>query len=316
VLLGAGLCGLVLAAWLWSPGCAHSARRLEGPALERAALQSGGRERTYALVDPAGPAPAAGKPAALRPLLLALHGRGGTGEGQARLTQLGVLAAREGFLLAYPDGIDRSWADARGVTPASQKGVDDVAFLSALIDHLVKTRGADPRRVYAAGMSNGGFLSLRLACHLSDRIAAVVSVAANLATKEAAACTPARPIPVAFILGDRDKLVPYGGGMLAQGRGEVLSGAASAQWFAGRNGCGPQPVEETLPATAEGARTVRLRYPGCQSGVEVLLYTVQGGGHAWPGGWEYLPEAIIGKTSRDFDASEEAWRFLSRFSLP
>jgi polyhydroxybutyrate depolymerase len=311
--LGAGLVGLLVTGWLWGPACAHAGRKLDGPALERGALQSGGRQRTYALVDPA--APASARP---RPLLIALHGRGGTGEGQARLTHLGVLAAREGFLLAYPDGIDKSWADARGFTPASQQGVDDVAFLSALIDHLVGTRGADPRRVYAAGMSNGGFLALRLACQLSGRVAAVVAVAANLSTKEVAACAPTRPIPVAFILGDQDQLVPYAGGMLTGGRGEVLSGAASAQWFASRNGCGPQPAEDALPdlAPGDGTRTTRARYTGCNAGAEVLLYTVQGGGHAWPGGWQYLPEVFVGKTSRGFDASEEAWRFVSRFALP
>jgi polyhydroxybutyrate depolymerase len=250
-------------------------------------------------------------------LLLAFHGRGGTGEQLARATHLGALAVREGFVAAFPDGLDKSWADTRGVTPSSQNGVDDLAFAGALIDHLVQTRRVDPRRVFAVGMSNGGFFTLRLACHSSQRIAAAVAVAANLSTQEAAECSLARPVPVAFILGTEDKLVPYAGGAVARGRGEVLSGPASARFFAAKDGCKPEPQDTPQPAVApaDGTRATLSRWGGCAEGAEVLLYTVEGGGHAWPGGRENLPAVIVGKTSRELDASEEAWRFVSRFAL-
>src|SRR5262249_19681001 len=121
--------------------CAHA------PALaHRGTLSYGGRERSYSW---------AGPDEGRRPLVIALHGRGGQGDSQARLSPPDVLACREGFIVVFPDGLDRSWADARGSTGASRHHVDDVGFVAALIDRFVADGRADPARIYATGMSNG-----------------------------------------------------------------------------------------------------------------------------------------------------------------
>jgi polyhydroxybutyrate depolymerase len=308
LLLAAGAAAVALPI---GSGCVHAGRRA-GPPLERATLESGGLQRSYGLYDPE--PVGTGK----RPLFLALHGGGGDGERQDRISHFTAVAQREGFLAVFPDGIEKSWADARRTTPAGQKGIDDVAFLGALIDELIQTRRADGRRVYVTGMSNGGFETQHLVCLLSHRIAAAASVVATLPAAEVQGCTLSRAVPLAFILGDKDPLVPYEGGQVVRSRGEVLSGPASARFFAQKEACAPQPEVTLLPDLApdDGTRIEKRLWKGCKGGGEVALYTVQSGGHTWPGGEQYLPQAIIGKTSRDLNASEEIWRFVSRYSLP
>jgi polyhydroxybutyrate depolymerase len=279
--------------------------------LEHGSLQSGGRQRTFLYRDP--PATAAG----LRPLVIGLHGRLGDGASQEKLTGCSQLAAREGLALVFPDGIRRSWADARGTTPASKDGVDDVAFLSALIDLFVAQHRVDPSRVYVMGMSNGGFMTLTTACALSNKVAAAVSVTGLMSTALVKSCRPARPIPVALVLGDADPLVPYRGGQMGGAGGVVLSGRESADFWVAANGCSDDPTTEPIPDAdpKDGTRSSRLRWTSCRGGAEVQLVTVTGGGHTWPGGYQYLGEMFIGRTSRDFSANELAWEFFRRFSL-
>ncbi|HYV47567.1 MAG TPA: PHB depolymerase family esterase [Myxococcaceae bacterium] len=278
---------------------------------EHGSLQSGGRQRTFLYRDP--PSTAAG----LRPLVIGLHGRLGDGAGQEKLTGFSQLAAREGLALVFPDGLQRSWADARGATPASRDGVDDVAFISGLIDLFVAKHRADPSRVYLMGMSNGGFMTLTAACALSAKVAAAVSVTGLMSTALAGSCHPARPISIAFVLGDADPLVPYRGGELTGGRGTVLSGRASADFWVAANGCSGNPTAEPIPDVdpKDGTQSLRLRWTSCRDGTEVQLVTVSGGGHTWPGGYQYLGEGFIGRTSRDFSANELAWELFRRFSL-
>ena len=278
---------------------------------EHGSLQSGGRRRTFLYRDPPGAA------AGLRPLVIGLHGRLGDGASQEKLTGFSQLAAREGLALVFPDGVQRSWADARGTTPASRDGVNDVAFISELIDLFVAQHRADPSRVYLMGMSNGGFMTLTAACVLSDKVAAAVSVTGLMSTALAGSCRPARPIPVALVLGDADPLVPYGGGELGGDRGTVLSGRESADFWVVANGCSRGPTAEPIPDVdlKDGTQSLRLRWTSCRGGAEVDLVTVTGGGHTWPGGYQYLGERLIGRTSRDFSASDLAWEFLRQFSL-
>jgi polyhydroxybutyrate depolymerase len=243
---------------------------------------------------------------------LALHGRLGDGRGQAQLSGFAAVAKREGFTVVFPDGVDASWHDARELGPAAEQKVDDVAFLTALIDDFV-SKGSDPRRVFVAGMSNGGFMALTLACRVAGKLAGVVSVTGGVSVALSKDCAPTRPLPVAFIMGTRDPLVPFDGGTVARKNGEVLSAEAGARFFAKRFGCEGEPVVESLPDTApdDGTRTERRRWSGCEAGVHVDLYAVENGGHTWPGGWQYLGEWLVGKTAKDFSASEVAWRFFS-----
>lgn len=277
--------------------CAHSEPKAD-PALTRGALEVDGRARSYLAWE--GPKGA--------PLVLALHGRLGTPAGMAKLSGFLALAQRERFTVVFPEGVERSWHDARDVGPAAEQGVDDVRFLVALIDDFV-ARGADASRVYVVGMSNGGFMALTLACRAADRLAGVASVTGAVSRKLADDCKPARAVPVQFFMGTDDPLVPFEGGAMKQGRGEVLSAEAGARFFAERHGCATLETAE-LPdlVPGDGTRVERRRFGGCAAPVE--LYVVRGGGHTWPGGWKYLREAFIGRVSEDLSASETAWRFF------
>lgn len=294
--------------WLLSASCAHGSSA--SAPLQEGSLDSGGRTRSFIYRVPEDKGP--------RPLVIALHGRLGQGRNQEQLSHLAELSAREGFIVAFPDGVRRSWADARGVTPASQQGVDDVRFVADLIDHFVKTAGADPARVYVIGMSNGGMMAVTLACRLSERVTAVVSVTGSLPDSLSTTCSPSRPVPMAFVMGDQDPLMPYAGGMLGEDRGRVLPAREAAARFATLDGCATGPAREELPDVDpnDGTRVERATWKDCHDGAEVRLYTVKGGGHTWPGGTAYARERFIGRTSKDIDASREAWEFFSRFSRP
>jgi polyhydroxybutyrate depolymerase len=273
-------------------------------ALESVTLAVNGVERTYLYQIPQG----LRRPA---PLLLALHGGFGQGRGMAGLSKFAALADEKGFIAVFPDGLNRQWNDGRGVS-----NTDDMAFLGALIDLFIAKHGADPRRVYATGISNGGMMSFRLACELPRRITAIGVIAANLPQALAETCSTGPALPVMMISGTVDPLMPWAGGEIAGSRGAVLSATASAQLFAQRIG---SPVEtvEPLPsfATADPTRVKRHRWK-IGSGPEVVLYEVEGGGHTWPGGMQYMPELVIGRTSRQIDASREIIEFLLRFRLP
>jgi len=280
---------------------------------KQASLRVDGRERTYTYHVPAGydgshPVP----------LVLALHGRLGQGSGEERLSHLDKVSDERGFLVVYPDGLDRSWADGRGGTPSDHKGVDDVKFLASLVDQFEREYHIDETRVYATGMSNGGFLSGRLACELSDRIAAVAIVAASLSESVAANCRPAHPISALVLQGTDDPLVPLAGGSLGRNTagGVVLSHDATVQKFAKLDRCGGEPKKERIADKAGDGTTIDVTtYVSCASGSEVRGYVVNGGGHAWPGGMQYFPASMIGKTSKNMDASEVIWDFFSEHTL-
>jgi polyhydroxybutyrate depolymerase len=292
--------------------CAHAPEPAEAAGLKQASLQSGGRTRTFSYLVPAG------KEGQRLPLVVGLHGRLGDGKGQDKLGGMSAVAEKEGFVLALPDGYRRSWHDARDKGPAAEEGIDDVAFLSALIDWFIAHQNVDASRVYVMGMSNGGFMTLTLACALADKVAAVASVTGTVSENLKPKCAPSRAIPVALFLGDSDPLVPYAGGEVANGRnGRAISAADSAALFAQLDGCTGAPQSSTLADIdpADGTRIELEVWNQCRAGSEVRLYTVKGGGHTWPGGWGYLSESFIGATSRDLSATAEAWAFFQRFSL-
>ena len=269
---------------------------------ERGALVIDGRERTYLMWSPVGSGPF--------PLVLALHGRLGDGAGMEELAQVSRLT-KEGALVVAPDGYEKSWADARGTTPASSDGIDDVRFLSQLIDDMIAKHHADPTRVYVMGMSNGGMMALTLACRITDRLAGVITVTGLMSAALVESCRLSKPLPVAFIHGTNDPIVPYEGGGVSGGGGTVQSADASAQFWAHANGCAP-PTRTALPDVARSDETTTTLHgwSHCRDNAEVRLYSVEGGGHTWPGGKQYLGKWLIGRTSQDFSATDEGWRFL------
>jgi polyhydroxybutyrate depolymerase len=244
------------------------------------------------------------------PLVLAFHGRLGDGAAQEELSHFNQVADQNGFIAVYPDGYQRSWNDGRRDTPSNRDGVRDVAFVRALLHRLEKKYPVDQRRVYALGMSNGGFFAQRLACVLAGRFAAIATVAAVLPKTVAKRCTPGRPMSVLMIMGTKDPLVPYGGGGF--GRARLLSAKASARKWRELAGC-KRPVVREVPDVRphDGTSTRILLANHCQGGAVVKLYVVKRGGHTWPGGEQYLPQHAIGLTSRDFNASRTIWSFFA-----
>ncbi|MCD4686001.1 MAG: dienelactone hydrolase family protein [Anaerolineae bacterium] len=279
----------------------------------RYTLEHDGLTREYRLyvspdLDPAQPVP----------LVLVLHGGGGTADDMEKLTRSGfhALADRDGFIVAYPQGIDEHWNDGRPLEDrATQDDIDDVGFIAALIEHLAAEYPLDRTRVYATGISNGGFMSFRLACDLADQIAAVAPVTANLSTDLAARCAPSRPIPVLIVNGTEDPLVRWEGGaikVLRKTRGDVLSVDETVRAWIALNDCNYTPEITHLPDIDpdDDTRVRRERYVPCAEGTVVELIVVEGGGHTWPGGYQYFPWWLIGHTSRDIDANEVIWAFF------
>jgi len=256
------------------------------------------------------------------PLVLALHGGGGAGGNMDKLTGFNAVGDREGFIVAYPSGVGRHWSDGRAVNKKDVGGkeVDDVAFLTALVDRLAGDYNIDRKRVFVTGISNGAFMSFRLACDRPDVFAAAAGVAGAVTEDLAAGPAPRAPVPVMFINGDEDPLVRYGGGEIKVGkksRGTTLSVPASVAWWVKANGAATTPATTALPDAdaADGTTAVREDYAGA-GGADVVLITVRGGGHTWPGGWQYLWARVIGRTSRDFSASDVIWEFFKEHPRP
>ena len=253
------------------------------------------------------------------PLLIALHGGGGTGDKMNALTGLDATAEREGFFLVYPEGVDKNWNDGRADvhSTAHREEVPDVAFVSAMIDELERTYRVDPARVYVTGISNGAMMSCRLACELSQKIAGVAMVAGSMPRSIQPGCTPARPVSVMILSGTEDPLVPYEGGEVRfrnfRARGMVLGVEATIAEWVKHDRCEGAPEEEQLPDVNPGdGSVVRVRrWTHCAEGTSVELWKIQGGGHTWPGGWQYMGERFIGTTNRDIDGREVIWKFLA-----
>ncbi|MEI7545604.1 MAG: PHB depolymerase family esterase [Mycobacteriaceae bacterium] len=231
------------------------------------ALTIGGLQRTYLVHAPAGGAPVG--------LVLNLHGAGQTGGQQAALTGYDAVADQYGFVVAYPDGIDLSWADGRGASVPDRQGIDDVGFLAALIDRLSVEYGIPAGRVFVTGMSAGAFMANRLACDRADLISAIAPVSGTLGM--GVPCAPSRAVSVLQIHGTADQVVPYsGGGMIGRGgASEIVSAPALTGLWAAVDRCASPPT----PSPAEVPRLVAA---GCAGGAEVVLVSINGGGHIWP----------------------------------
>ena len=267
-------------------------------------LKSGGDLRNYWLVRPEGIEKT--KPA---PLLMVLHGSAGSGEDMMTVTRRGFerLADKEKFVVVYPDALERRWNDQGGT-------VDDVGFLLAIVDKLVADGLVDKNRIYVAGISNGGMMAQRLACEQADRIAGIATVAGGLPEPLQATCKPARALPVLVIHGTEDPIVPWSGGAVAgfEDFGKVLSARETAKFWAANNRCGDGGVIAAEPDRdpKDGTRVKMEVFASCPAGAAVKLAAVEGGGHTWPGGYQYLPERFIGRTSQDVDANMLIWDFF------
>ncbi|MCV7311845.1 extracellular catalytic domain type 1 short-chain-length polyhydroxyalkanoate depolymerase [Mycobacterium paraffinicum] len=264
-------------------------------------FRSGGMDRTYLLHVPPG------SPVGL---VLSLHGGGGTGNGQRGLTGFDAVADAHNLLVVYPDGYDKSWADGRGASPADRRHIDDVGFLTGLVNKVQNDYGIPPGHVFVTGMSNGGFMSNRLACDRADVFAAVAPVAGTLGV--GVACNPSRPVSVWEAHGTADPLVPFNGGAV-RGRGGLshsISATTMVNKWRSADGCQGDPSVQALPNVGDGTVVHRFDSAACAASTEVTFYQIDSGGHTWPGGRQYLPKAIIGPTTRALDGSEAIAEFF------
>ena len=251
------------------------------------------------------------------PMIFAIHGGSGTPEGMIKIANFKAIADRDKVVLVYPSGIQNNWNDGRPTTP-NQLGINDVSFFNQMCDYMINNYSVDGTKIYATGISNGGFMSSRLGCELSNRIAAIAVVAATMeATTIAPSCNPGRPVPVIYIHGTTDPLVPFTGGQMTAGGtagGSILSHFQALDKWATINSCNSIPTVTDLPDVANDGTTIKQRvYSGGINGSEVVSYVISNGGHTWPQGYQYLNEAIIGKTSQNINACEVIWTFFQRF---
>jgi polyhydroxybutyrate depolymerase len=231
------------------------------------------------------------------PLVFNFHGYTMTAAQQVAFTNMNPLADSEGFYVVYPDGFHTSWNAGACCGDAASQGVNDVGFVRALHAELAARLCLDAKRVYATGMSNGGFISNRLACEAADLFAAIGPVSAVNGMTE---CEPSRPIPVIAFNGTTDVLVPYDGAW-------YISVAESFAGWAERDGCGGAPT----PGMTVGSASAEV-YARCRGGVSVVQWTLEGMGHCWPGN----PVCPYGAASVDIDANGVMWDFFGQYALP
>jgi polyhydroxybutyrate depolymerase len=233
------------------------------------------------------------------PVVLAFHAYLSDATQMELYTGLDGVAEEKGFLAVYPQALLGSWNAGACCGEAARRGIDDVAFVRAALDALGGEVCTDERRIYATGMSNGGFFAHRVGCELADRIAAVAPVAGVNGSES---CTPQRPIPVLHIHGTLDTVVPYGGNPLL---GFPSATKSAAEW-ALRNGCSGAPSVSQVTVD-----TQCQTWSKCAGEATTTLCSVRGGGHAWPGGIP-LPGVY---TSPFFRASARVWEFFESRSL-
>lgn len=291
---------VALLAMAASPASGYETRRLT--------LSHDGRERV-ALLDAAPDLRDA-------PLLIALHG--GIGGAETIRRRAGVSLAGRGWAVAWPSA-DGDWADGRrDAQGRPYDAADDVGFLRALVARLAADGLVDPARVFVAGPSIGGMMTLRLLCEAPDLIAGAAVAIAGLPV--GLDCPPGPPTPVLYLHADADPIVPAEGGpiggdsLLVRDRGRVLSAEATAALLAARNGCaGYQEVALPDRDPADASTTVRRDYFGCAA--PLSHYVVRGAGHTWPGGRaSRLSAALVGGTSRDFSATRAIEEFFERLA--
>lgn len=260
------------------------------------------------------------------PLVMALHGGGGSARKWATYTQYGFerLADSAPFLLVYPDGLEGQWNDGREIEQsyAHRTRVDDEGFLSSLLEYLCNTLPADRNRVFVTGASNGGMMALVLAARHADQIAAIAPVIASFPERVAAGLSPAEPVSVLMINGTEDPLVPWEGGFVRIGkqtRDRVLSVEQTVAFWRRADGCVSEPVTSDWPDLnpQDGTRTRQTVYAGGRNGTEVWLIAIGGGGHTWPGRQEWrgpllkmVLSGVVGRKGRDFDATDVIWEFF------
>ncbi|MEW8433428.1 MAG: PHB depolymerase family esterase [Candidatus Thiodiazotropha sp.] len=305
------------------PGCSATTPKSAHAQSEQYTILHDGIKRTYSIYVPGG----TGNSQAV-PLLMALHGGGGSDKAWPRYTDYGFerLADSDKFILVYPNGVEGHWNDGRDVQHlhAQREPIDDSGFLARLIDELKRAYPIDSDRVFVTGASNGGMMAHRLAAEHAEKVAAIATVIASIPKNLQGKLHPSHPVSVLMINGTDDPLVRWEGGPVRFGRksnGAVISTEQAVRFWVNHGNCSPTAETIDLPDAYpdDGTSITRIGYRNCKSGSEVVLYKIVGGGHTWPmqaerrrriGGM--LIDSLVGKRSREIDACDVIWEFFKK----
>jgi len=284
-----------------------------GPGYERVSIVVDSRNREYLLFVPETIA----KKRDYVPLVIMLHGGSGSAATETEQSRFHELAKDEGFITVYPDAIGGWWNDGRShiVLGEEHRDIDDVSFICAMIDTLKKEYPIDTNRIFAAGISNGAFMCQKLASMRSDVFAAIAPVIGGMEVSVAQHFAPTNPVSVLMINGEADPFVPYSGGKMGtkkKPRGETIAIDRIVELWVSHNRCNATPVVQDMPNRNrnDDCSGVKYVYADGQNDTEVVLISIVGGGHTWPGAKPYAPSIIIGKTCNDFKATELIWDFF------
>ncbi len=249
-------------------------------------------------------------------LVIALHGGGGSGSQFETSSKLSEKAEKSNFIVVYPDGVQsdgllkaRTWNAGTCCEYAVEKNINDVKFISEMIDKLIMNYAINPKKIYATGHSNGGMLAYRLACEIPQKIAAIAPNSCTMVFKE---CNPKRPMPVLQIHSVLDSNIPHKGGP-GGGVGTKNLNLAPLitvmDFWSQKNEC-KVPAEKII----DNASYTFTQWSSCINNFKVQYYLSKDGGHAWPGG---SPGSVIGDTpSSAFNANDLLWDFFKEFELP
>lgn len=261
------------------------------------------------------------------PVVFVFHGSLMSAAAMRDMTQYEQLADREGFLVVFPQAFVPEPTLKHYITQSNwnvgslstSDNADDVSFVKMMLMYLPLLHPIDRSRIYATGLSSGGFFSSRMACDLGDKFAAIAPVSGTIPYGNFLKCKKARAMPVIQIHGTKDPVVPYTGGPVnfPPTPEVVLSVPQTLKLWAEKGHCNfNNPTTTPFPDKApdDGTSAERIEYPGCQAGIQVQHIRITNGGHTWPG--TPYPETLPGLTNQDFSTTELGWQFMKQFSLP
>jgi polyhydroxybutyrate depolymerase len=251
-------------------------------------------------------------------LVFVLHGGGlkmvkDIGLHMVKLTKgrFNELAETEDFIVVYPNGFNAHWNDERPNTKKETNNADDKSFFKTMVNTLKQEYPIDPKRIYSTGISNGGLMSYYLACNFSDTFAAVASVAANLSVEEYDFCKPNESVSVMMLNGVDDPIAPWKGGKMGLKRGYMKSNNETRDFWKKVDGCSDEFQSFSQDNDPKDKTSIEGEiYNHCSDGLGVTVYNIHGGGHTWPGGFEDLPKAFVGLTTKEIDGAKVIWDFF------
>ena len=247
------------------------------------------------------------------PVVFNLHGWTLDMMQQMNYSKMNAVADTAGFIVVYPNAVDGTWNSGIYEYPGAppNPNINDVGFIDALIDTLAENYSIDLKRIYSCGFSNGGLMSFKLACQLSNRITAIATVAGIISYKTASDCNCSHSMPVLMINGTDDQYVPYNG----------ITGWHSVQntlnhWVNYNLCSAPDTILMPNIDSLDGCTVQKLNYPFCSDSISVIFYKVINGGHTWPGGdKQQFGWSNIGNTNGDINVSKEIWNFFKNYKL-